>query len=60
LTTPAAAFDATPQVVAAVEAYNHGDLARAFRLSSACQPREGDRRIQKVLGVMVPCRHQPS
>lgn len=35
LTTPAAAFDATAEVVAAVGAYNHGDVDTAFRLLSA-------------------------
>jgi hypothetical protein len=43
LTTPAAAYDATPEVLAAVEAYNHGDITTAFRLL-ACRRRRATAR----------------
>src|ERR1039458_975239 len=51
LTTPAAAFDATPEVVAAAEAYNHGDIARAFRGLSA-EAAQGNSDAEVNLGYM--------
>jgi TPR repeat protein len=51
LTTPAAAFDATPEVVAAAEAYNHGDIATAFRLLNT-QAARGNSDAEVNLGYM--------
>ncbi len=51
LTTPAAVFDATDQVVAGVEAYNHGDITTAFRRLSA-EAARGNSDAEVNLGYM--------
>lgn len=51
LPVPAAAFDATAEVVAAVEAHNHGDVDTAFRLLSA-EAARGNADAEVNLGYM--------
>lgn len=51
LTAPAAAFDATPGVVAAVQAYNHGDVTTAFSLLSI-EAARGNSDAEVNLGYM--------
>lgn len=51
LTTQAVAFDATPKVLAGVEAYNRGDIATAFRLLSE-EASRGNSDAEVNLGYM--------
>lgn len=51
MTAPAAAFDATPEVLAGVTAYNHGDIATAFHLLGA-EAARGNSDAQVNLGYM--------